>query len=138
MSWYSILPAHLTVYETWIVRTFVRFYRILPISLNTNRIQLFLAVLNMSPWILAILYDFLLWVTRSVWYEIPIYGGRARGETRPRAPSLRDSTRRTSFVEILTATHSRSQSHDESMASLRKRAHQNRNSISVLEESEND
>jgi len=23
MAWYSILPSHLTVYETWIVRAFV-------------------------------------------------------------------------------------------------------------------
>lgn len=93
----------------------------------------------MSPWLLAILYDFVLWVTRSLWYEIPVYGGRAKGETRPRAPSLRDSNRRTSFVEILTGTHSRSQSHDEDMASLRKRAHQTgQNSISVVEESEYD
>lgn len=93
----------------------------------------------MSPWLLAILYDFLLWITRSIWFEMPVYGGRARGETRPRAPSLRDSNRRTSFVEILTGSHSRSQSHDDTMASLRKRAHQRKqSSISVIEEPEND
>lgn len=95
----------------------------------------------MSPWLLAILYDFVLWITRSIWYEIPVYGGRAKGETRPRAPSLRDSARRESFVKILTRSHSRSQSqsHDDAVTELRKRAHQRTNSsISVVEESEND
>lgn len=93
----------------------------------------------MSPWILAIVYDFVLWVTRSIWFEIPVYGGRARGETRPRAPSLKDSTRRSSFVEIITRTRSPSQSHDDAMADLRKRAHHTKeNSYSVIEEPETD
>lgn len=93
----------------------------------------------MSPWLLAILYDFLLWVARSIWHEMPVFGGRARGETRPRAPSLRDTHRRQSFVEILTGTHSRSQSHDDAMAELRKRSHQRKQeSISVVEETEDD
>lgn len=143
MAWYSILPEHLTVYETWIVRTFVcglfHSYSYLGFLILTFPSQLFLAVLNMSPWILAILYDFLLWVTRSIWHEVPVYGGRAKGEIRPRAPSLRDSARRQSFVNIIARSHSRSQSHDEAVSDLRKRAHQRtHSSISVVEESEND
>ncbi|KIW65459.1 hypothetical protein PV04_07717 [Phialophora macrospora] len=85
MAWYSILPSHLTTYETWIVRAF-----------------LILALLNLAPWILAILYDFLYYVCRQVWHEVPFVGGRAQGAQRPRAPSLRDRARRMSLKDILT------------------------------------
>ncbi|ETI26045.1 hypothetical protein G647_02822 [Cladophialophora carrionii CBS 160.54] len=85
MAWYSILPSHLTTYETWIIRAF-----------------LILAILNMVPWILAILYDFLYYVCRQIWHEVPFIGGRAQGAQRPRAPSLRDRARRMSFKDILT------------------------------------
>jgi hypothetical protein len=56
----------------------------------------------MAPWILAILYDFLFYVCRQIWHEIPVVGGRARGAQRPRAPSLRDRPRRMSFRDLLT------------------------------------
>jgi hypothetical protein len=56
----------------------------------------------MAPWILAIVYDFLYYVSRRVWHEVPFVGGRARGAQRPRAPSLRDRARRMSFKDILT------------------------------------
>lgn len=42
----------------------------------------------MGPWVLLLLYDVVLYVFRSVTYEVPIVGGRARGKMRPRAPSL--------------------------------------------------
>ena len=42
----------------------------------------------MGPWAALLIYDLLLYFFRSVEYEVPIVGGRARGETRPRAPSL--------------------------------------------------
>lgn len=71
MAWYSLLPSHLTVYETWVIR-----------------ICLFLAVLNLSPWLLAIFYDLVLWICRSVWHEVPLVGGRAQGRIRPRRPGL--------------------------------------------------
>ncbi|KIV79547.1 hypothetical protein PV11_07099 [Exophiala sideris] len=90
MAWYSILPTQLTFLETWIIRGF-----------------LLLALINILPWILAILYDFVLYLGRVVWHEIPFFGGRARGKNRPRAPSLRASTakgRRLSFVDIVTGT----------------------------------
>ncbi|KAL2400428.1 hypothetical protein ABEF95_006361 [Exophiala dermatitidis] len=94
MAWYSILPSHLTTYETWIIRGF-----------------LLLAIINISPWILAILYDLFYYLGRIVWHEVPIWGGRARGEHRPRAPSLRDrdghnrrrSKRGLSFADIIGA-----------------------------------
>ena len=88
MAWYSILPTQLTFLETWIIRGF-----------------LLLALINILPWILTIVYDFLLYLGRVVWHAIPFFGGRARGENRPRAPSLRASTakgRRLSFVDIVT------------------------------------
>ena len=42
----------------------------------------------MSPWLLAIFFDLGLYLVRRIWHDIPVYGGRARGEVRPRAPSL--------------------------------------------------
>lgn len=71
MAWYSLLPSHLTVYETWVIR-----------------VCLFLAVLNLSPWFVAILYDLVLWICRSLWHEVPVVGGRAQGRIRPRRPGL--------------------------------------------------
>ncbi len=35
-----------------------------------------------------LLYDLLLFIFRFVTYEVPVVGGRARGRSRPRAPSL--------------------------------------------------
>lgn len=64
--------------------------------------QIFFAIVNLSPWLLAILVDVFLYVLRQIWYWVPIYGGRAKGQTRPRAPSLRDTRRRTlSLTEIV-------------------------------------
>ncbi|KAL8862057.1 MAG: hypothetical protein Q9178_001512 [Gyalolechia marmorata] len=71
MSWISILPTHLTVVETWLIRFF-----------------LLLGLLTIGPWALLIVYDLLLWIFRSIFYIIPFVGGRARGKKRPRAPSL--------------------------------------------------
>ncbi|KAL8697920.1 MAG: hypothetical protein Q9201_006853 [Fulgogasparrea decipioides] len=71
MSWFSILPAHLTIVETWLIRFF-----------------LLLGILTIGPWALLIIYDLLLWIFRSIYYVIPFVGGRARGKKRPRAPSL--------------------------------------------------
>lgn len=87
----------------------------------------------MSPWLLAILYDFVLWVSRCIWYEIPLYGGRAQGYTRPRGPSFRETGRRMSLVEIIGAGHARKQSQD-TIAQLRRRDHQRKESSNALEE----
>ena len=42
----------------------------------------------MGPWLLIIVYDLILYMVRAMAYEVPYYGGRARGRQRPRAPSL--------------------------------------------------
>ena len=95
--------------------------------------QLFLAILNMSPWLIAILYDLVLWLTRCIWYEIPVYGGRAQGNARPRAPSLKAKERRMSLAGIITAGQSTTQS-QESGAQLRRRDHDGKESNNVIEE----
>lgn len=35
-----------------------------------------------------IVYDLVLYMVRAIAYEVPYFGGRARGRQRPRAPSL--------------------------------------------------
>lgn len=85
MGWYSLLPPYLTLVETWIIR-----------------IAIFCAVVNISPWLLAILIDLILYMFRQIWHWIPIWGGHARGQTRPRAPSLKEARRRTlSLIGIM-------------------------------------
>ena len=49
---------------------------------------MFLAFVCIAPWALLFLYDLSLYLWRVTTYEIPYYGGRARGQQRPRAPSL--------------------------------------------------
>jgi len=41
-----------------------------------------------GPWLLLLVYDISFYAWRSVMHELPGFGGRARGEDRPRAPSL--------------------------------------------------
>jgi hypothetical protein len=52
-----------------------------------------------GPWAALVIYDLILYVFRTVTYEIPVVGGRAQGKARPRAPSLteRPSGRRRRF-----------------------------------------
>jgi hypothetical protein len=68
-------------------------------------VQIFLAILNFSPWLIAILFDLAFYIARRIWHEIPVYGGRARGERRPQAPNLtRGRRRRTlSLAGIMTS-----------------------------------
>ncbi|KAL1968330.1 hypothetical protein VTN77DRAFT_1859 [Rasamsonia byssochlamydoides] len=82
MAWYSLLPPHLTTFETWIVRFFI-----------------LLGILTIGPWAFLVLFDIVLYIWRLATYEIPIVGGRARGRRRPRAPTLteRPSGRRRAF-----------------------------------------
>ena len=88
MSWFSILPAHLTVVETWIIRFFVRS----PVSIMDRKLtyilQLLLGIITIGPWLLLIVYDLVLYVFRAIAYEVPYFGGRARGRQKPRAPSF--------------------------------------------------
>lgn len=61
--------------------------------------QLLLGVMTIGPWALFLIYDMILYIIRAVAYEIPNFGGRARGRRRPRAPSLveRPNGRRRTF-----------------------------------------
>ena len=47
-----------------------------------------MGLLVIGPWALFLIYDMLLYIFRSLSYEIPVVGGRAKGRQRPRAPSL--------------------------------------------------
>jgi hypothetical protein len=42
----------------------------------------------MGPWVLLVVYDIILFLVRTVMYDVPVVGGRARNRPRPRAPSL--------------------------------------------------
>ena len=61
--------------------------------------QLLLGVMTIGPWALFLVYDMMLYIIRAVAYEVPYFGGRARGRRRPRAPSLveRPNGRRRTF-----------------------------------------
>ncbi|KAL8837589.1 MAG: hypothetical protein Q9170_002466 [Blastenia crenularia] len=96
MSWFSILPANFTTVETWIIRFF---------TLAHNCRQLLLGILTIGPWALLIFYDFLLWISRSVFYLVPFFGGRARGKKRPRAPSLSERPSGRPRTLSIGATH---------------------------------
>ncbi|KAI9864410.1 MAG: hypothetical protein M1824_005113 [Vezdaea acicularis] len=87
MGLFSILPANLSFVETWVARIFI-----------------LLGILTIGPWACFLVYDLLLYIWRSVTYEIPVVGGRARGRQRPRAPSLteRPSGHKRSFSLSVT------------------------------------
>jgi hypothetical protein len=42
------------------------------------------------PWFIFLAYDVILYLFRTITYEIPFIGGRARGKERPRAPTLKE------------------------------------------------
>lgn len=98
MSWFSILPAYLTIFETWIKRIFVCLasFPSIPLTsadrtspqLITPLLQLILGTVTIGPWLLVLTYDLVLYIFRALAYEIPFIGGRARGNQRPRAPSF--------------------------------------------------
>lgn len=50
--------------------------------------QLLLGTITIGPWLLIIIYDIVLYIVRALAYEVPFFGGRARGRQKPRAPSL--------------------------------------------------
>ncbi len=51
--------------------------------------QLVIGALILGPWVLILVYDVVLYLWRSIAYELPYVGGRYRGSQRPRAPSLK-------------------------------------------------
>ncbi|KAF2863882.1 hypothetical protein K470DRAFT_254756 [Piedraia hortae CBS 480.64] len=71
MGVFSILPDHLSVIETWLVRLFI-----------------VLAAITIGPWLIMLLYDFGLYAWRSATYDLPGIGGRTRGKGHPRPPSF--------------------------------------------------
>ncbi|KAJ5760706.1 hypothetical protein N7520_007862 [Penicillium odoratum] len=73
MAWYSILPPQLIQVESWAVRIFF-----------------LLGLITIVPWAALILFDAGLWLYRMLLWELPWIGGRARGQQRPRAPSLNE------------------------------------------------
>ncbi|KAJ6021385.1 Protein of unknown function DUF3445 [Penicillium herquei] len=73
MAWYSILPPQLIQVESWAVRIFF-----------------LLGLITIVPWFALIIFDAALWLYRIILWELPWIGGRARGQQRPRAPSLNE------------------------------------------------
>ncbi|KAK8191602.1 hypothetical protein HDK77DRAFT_70225 [Phyllosticta capitalensis] len=71
MVWLSILPEQLSAFEAWVARFFI-----------------LLSAITIGPWVFLIIYDVILYLVRTIMYELPAIGGRARGKRRPRAPSL--------------------------------------------------
>lgn len=67
----SILPEHLSAFETWVARAF-----------------LVLGTITIAPWALLLAYDLTLYVSRLLYFITPVIGGHAQGERRPPAPTL--------------------------------------------------
>ena len=97
MAWFSILPDHLSSFETWIARLFVGLpgSPLSPLHQPAEHCsQIFFGVVTIGPWAVLIIYDLVLYCSRTVAYELPVFGGRATGKRSPRAPSLTDGQRR--------------------------------------------
>ena len=91
MSWISVLPEQFAYIEWWITRTFVSAPHDVPPFCEFSSLimkKLILAALIAVPFILLIIYDFVMYAFRVTTYEIPYIGGRARNRPRPRAPTL--------------------------------------------------
>ena len=91
------------------------------------------------PWVIAITYDLVLYIGRRLWHEVPIWGGRARGDQRPRATSLRERVRRMSIVEMISGgSGSPARDREETRAELRKRQKLHARSLSGVSIEEED
>lgn len=96
------------------------------------RLQIVLGLVTIGPWIALIVWDLLYYCWRFATFDFPIFGGRARGRERPRAPSLaeRSDGARRSFSLRGSGSPSKSafDSHDQKLdsdqqtASLRHRS----------------
>jgi len=76
-----------------------------------------------GPWLLLIVYDAILFIFRTVTYDIPYIGGRARNMPRPRAPSLseRPSGRARTFSLTVPGVSSAAEVAEETVDGLKKR-----------------
>jgi hypothetical protein len=54
------------------------------------RIFILLGIITIIPWAVLIAFDASLWLYRMIIWEFPWIGGRARGQQRPRAPSINE------------------------------------------------
>lgn len=88
MGLFSILPNEYAIVETWLKRIFVRLARLQSNTLLIATAQLLMGIIAIGPWVFLLIYDLIYYLVRSMTYEIPLVGGRARGKARPRAPSL--------------------------------------------------
>ena len=79
--------------------------------------------MTIGPWVAFLIYDMILYLVREIAYEIPFYGGRARGRRRPRAPSLveRPNGRRRTFSISGASVGSASASASDDKAGLTRR-----------------
>jgi hypothetical protein len=53
-------------------------------------LQFLLGLITIGPWAFLILLDATIWLYRMILWDFPWIGGRARGQQRPRAPSLNE------------------------------------------------
>jgi hypothetical protein len=89
MGLLSLLPDEYASVETWLKRIFVRLCSTQHPHIGLlTALQFFFGLVMIGPWVFLVIYDLVLYIFRSIAYEVPVVGGRARGKARPRAPSL--------------------------------------------------
>ncbi|KAJ5808300.1 hypothetical protein N7474_009569 [Penicillium riverlandense] len=52
--------------------------------------QFVLGLITIVPWGVLLVFDAILYLYHLLLYELPVVGGRARGQQRPRAPSFNE------------------------------------------------
>ena len=102
-----------------------------------------MGLINISPWVIALLIDLVLYIVRKVWFEIPIWGGRARGEIRPQAPVYPDRERRRTlslvgFMSGGSPGRVREEERRRKEEGLRNRGHKRNVSAESIEENEDE
>ena len=81
-------------------------------KLTRFALQLLLGIITIGPWAILLVYDMVLYIVRAIAYEVPFFGGRARGRGKPLPPSLKErpNGRRRTF-SISTGSGSASDEH---------------------------
>jgi len=85
MGYLSLLPDHLSTFETWLARIFVWLSNLHTLQGCADLIQLLLGAVTMGPWILVLIYDIILYAWRTITYGL---GMSVHGGQWPQAPSL--------------------------------------------------